>query len=52
MLAILLVGERMRALMITDNNGGEPQGWVQDGMYMGTWTVLIQFLMKCSASPV
>merc|ERR1719456_1398813 len=36
MLAILFVGTRMRALMIT-NNKGAPQGWVQDGMYMATW---------------
>merc|ERR1719440_501858 len=44
MLAILFVGTRMRALQIT-NNEGAPQGWVQDGMYMATWAVLIQFLM-------
>merc|ERR1719316_2426806 len=44
MLAILFVGTRMRALWLT-NNRGAPQGWVQDGMYMATWAVLIQFLM-------
>merc|ERR1719263_1715319 len=44
MLAILFVGTRMRALQIT-NNRGAPQGWAQDGMYMATWAVLIQFLM-------
>merc|ERR1719375_2723961 len=44
MLAILFVGTRMRALLIT-NNKGAPQGWVQDGMYMATWALLIQFLM-------
>merc|ERR1719240_1920028 len=44
MLAILFVGTRMRALLIT-NNRGAPQGWAQDGMYMATWAVLIQFLM-------
>merc|ERR1719263_1597549 len=44
MLAILFVGTRMRALLITQNKGA-PQGWVQDGMYMATWAVLIQFLM-------
>merc|ERR1719506_243055 len=44
MLAILFVGTRMRALQIT-NNKGAPQGWAQDGMYMATWAVLIQFLM-------
>jgi hypothetical protein len=43
MLAILFVGTRMRALLIT-NNRGAPQGWVQDGMYMATWALLIQFL--------
>merc|ERR1719359_415265 len=44
MLAILFVGTRMRALQIT-NNKGAPQGWAQDGMYMATWSLLIQFLM-------
>merc|ERR1719178_594228 len=44
MLAILFVGTRMRALQIT-NNKGAPQGWVQDGMYMATWAILLQFLM-------
>merc|ERR1719160_1689227 len=44
MLAILFVATRMRALMIT-NNKGAPQGWAQDGMYMATWAVLVQFLM-------
>jgi len=43
MLAILFVGTRMRALLIT-NNKGAPQGYVQDGMYMATWAILIQFL--------
>merc|ERR1719333_1677754 len=33
MLAILFVGTRMRALLLT-NNRGAPQGWVQDGC---TW---------------
>jgi hypothetical protein len=44
MLAILFVATRMRALRIT-NNKGAPPGWAQDGMYMATWAVLIQFLM-------
>merc|ERR1719271_1671336 len=44
MLAILFVGVRMRALRLT-NNRGAPQGWVQDGMYMATWAILIQFFM-------
>jgi len=44
MLAILFVATRMRALQITDNKGA-PQGWVQDGMYMATWSLLIQFVM-------
>ena len=44
MLAILFVACRMRALRIT-NNRGAPQGYAQDGMYMATWAVLVQFLM-------
>jgi len=44
MLAILFVGTRMRALLLTDNRGA-PQGWCQDGMYMATWALLIQFIM-------
>merc|ERR1719408_486122 len=44
MLAILFVGTRMRALQLTDRKGA-PQGWAQDGMYMATWSILIQFLM-------
>jgi len=44
MLAILFVGTRMRALMLTDWRGA-PQGWCQDGMYMATWSLLIQFIM-------
>merc|ERR1719311_1344338 len=44
MLAILFVGTRMYALQITDNKGA-PQGWTQDGMYMATWSLLIQFVM-------
>jgi len=44
MLAILFVGTRMRALMLTHWRGS-PQGWCQDGMYMATWSLLIQFIM-------
>merc|ERR1719236_43172 len=44
MLAILFVGTRMYALQITDSKGA-PQGWTQDGMYMATWSLLIQFVM-------
>jgi hypothetical protein len=44
MLCILFVGTRMRALQLTDNKGA-PQGWCQDGMYMATWSLLIQFVM-------
>jgi hypothetical protein len=50
MLAILFVGTRMRALQMTQNRGA-PQGWVQDGMYMATWSVLLQFMM-CLITPV
>merc|ERR550514_2129647 len=44
MLAILFVGTRMRALQLT-NQRGAPQGWAQDGMYMATWSILLQFMM-------
>jgi len=44
MLAILFVGTRLRALMLTHWKGA-PQGWCQDGMYMATWSLLIQFIM-------
>jgi hypothetical protein len=44
MLSILFVGTRMYALQITDSKGA-PQGWCQDGMYMATWSLLIQFTM-------
>merc|ERR1719502_20462 len=42
MLAILFVTTRMYALLITDKQGA-PQAWVQDGMYMATWSLLISF---------
>merc|ERR1719231_2024077 len=32
-------------------NKGAPQGWVQDGMYLASWAVLIQFMM-CLLMPV
>merc|ERR1719324_1016526 len=44
MLAILFVGTRMRALQLTKNRGA-PQGYAQDGMYMATWSILLQFMM-------
>merc|ERR1719217_1412913 len=44
MLAILFVATRLRAMTLT-NWKGAPQGWAQDGMYMATWAILIQFLM-------
>merc|ERR1719375_341507 len=55
MLAILFVATRMRALRITDNKGA-PQGWAQDGMYMATWAILVQFLFGlivplCTGTP-
>jgi len=43
MLAILFVTARLYALHITDNRGA-PQGWVQDAMYMSTWSLLITFV--------
>merc|ERR1719460_538709 len=32
-------------------NKGAPQGWVQDGMYLASWAVLIQFMM-CLLMPI
>merc|ERR1719253_1379095 len=49
MLAVLFIATRMRALQITQN-AGSPQGYVQDGMYLATWSVLVQFLM-CLVMP-
>merc|ERR1719316_1808403 len=50
MLAVLFIATRMRALQLTDNKGA-PQGWVQDGMYLATWAILIQFVM-CLIMPL
>lgn len=43
MLSILFVTTRMYALLITDNKGAPP-AWVQDGMFMATWSVFISFM--------
>jgi hypothetical protein len=50
MLCVLFIATRMRALQIT-NNQGAPQKYVQDGMYLATWSVIIQFTM-CLAMPL
>jgi len=50
MLCVLFIATRMRALQITDNEGS-PQKYVQDGMYLATWAVIIQFLM-CLVMPL
>ena len=44
MLSILFVATWMYALSITDKKS-EPQAWVQDGMFMSTWALLISFVM-------
>merc|ERR1740130_2098259 len=44
MLSILFITTRMYALLIT-NKKGAPPAWVQDGMFMSTWSLLISFLM-------
>jgi len=44
MLSVLFIATRMRALQISDNKGA-PQGWAQDGMYLASWALLIQFSM-------
>lgn len=50
MLSILFVGTRIRALQLTNNQGAPPE-WVQHGMYMATWSILLQFVM-CLIAPV
>jgi len=51
MLSMLFIGTRMRALQLTKATDGTipptagPQGWAQDGMFLSTWSVLIQVLM-------
>merc|ERR1719311_620238 len=44
MLSILFVGLRMRALQITQQKGA-PQGWAQQGMFLCTYSVMVQVLM-------
>merc|ERR1719321_1525681 len=52
MLSMLLIGARMRALQLTKATDGTipvtagPQTWVQDGMYLATWSVLVQLIMS------
>merc|ERR1719313_831944 len=50
MLCVLFIITRMRALQISKNRGS-PQGWAQDGMYLASWAVLVQFLM-CLLMPI
>merc|ERR1719387_1479548 len=51
MLSILFVGTRMRALQLTKATDGTipptagPQGWAQDGMFLSTWSCLVQVIM-------
>merc|ERR1719408_966103 len=44
MLSILFVGLRMRALQITQQKGA-PQGWAQQGMFLCTYSVMVQVIM-------
>jgi hypothetical protein len=50
MLSILFVGTRIRALQLTHNQGAPPE-WVQHGMYIATYAILMQFVM-CLITPV
>jgi len=51
MLSMLFIGARMRALQLTKATDGTipptagPQPWAQDGMFLATWSVLIQLIM-------
>merc|ERR1719321_1377310 len=52
MLSMLFIGARMRALQLTKATDGTipptagPQTWVQDGMFLATWSVLVQLIMS------
>ena len=50
-IAVLFISTRMRALQMTDNKGS-PQGWVQDGMYLATWSIMIQSRERQGDSPL
>merc|ERR1719281_1769775 len=51
MLSMLFIGARMRALQLTKAADGTippsagPQAWAQEGMFLATWSVLIQTIM-------
>merc|ERR1719440_2443756 len=51
MLSMLFIGCRMRALQLAKADDGTipptagPQRWAQDGMFLSTWSVLIQLIM-------
>merc|ERR1719478_127060 len=51
MLSMLFIGARMRALQLckaTDGTippGAGPQPWAQEGMFLSTWSVLVQVIM-------
>merc|ERR1719326_422576 len=51
MLSMLFIGTRMRALQLTKATDGTipptagPQGWAQDGMFLSTWSCLVQVIM-------
>merc|ERR1719236_130472 len=51
MLSMLFIGARMRALQLTKATDGTipptagPQPWAQDGMFLATWSVLVQLIM-------
>merc|ERR1719498_1300968 len=51
MLSMLFIGARMRALQLTKAADGTipptagPQPWAQDGMFLATWSVLVQLIM-------
>jgi hypothetical protein len=51
MLSMLFIGARMRALQLTKATDGTippgagPQGWAQQGMFLATWSVLVQLIM-------
>jgi len=51
MLAVLMVGLRLRALQHTDQKGA-PQGWAQDAMYLCTGALLFQMIICITVAAV
>ena len=47
----LFVTTRLYALLVPDKKGA-PRAWVQDGMYMRIWSLLISFWVCWATGPI